>query len=153
MLIAILFGGVFVVCGLFAIGVWRRLEQRKQRVAIWPKARGRITNIAVRSRADRFQDSNGAYVWREFPFRIVKYTYDVGGDEHTGVHEDRLDNASTGRPLTEYQEGQVVDIIYDPAKPSVGYLEMPIFRGGVIIGVMGVVFVMIGVVAAAFVRF
>lgn len=85
--------------------------------------------------------------------RIVKYTYDVGGDEHTGALEDRLDNAKTGRPLTEYQEGQVVDIVYNPAKPSEGFLEIPVFRGAVIVAVMGVVFVIIGLVAAVFVRF
>ncbi len=152
-MIGIVFGGVFVLTGLFAfVLAWKRTQINRD-IRTWPKARGRIMHITQETRERAFRDQRGYYYLANVPIRVVKYTYNVDGHAYSGELYERVKEGSKNRDVdSAYTAGQEIELPYHPEKPEVAYLEGPRTKGAVIAGWMGVVFIVIGIVAGALVR-
>ncbi len=150
-MIGLIFGIAFGLCGLFAILLSQKLRARDREMDNWPRGSGRIASIEVEMRAHTFQDNRGFWYTANVPVRRVKYTYDVDGRALHGDHFEGTIQGTRNTPLeTKYTVGQAVEVYYDPKSPQTSYLEPP-FRGkgARVIGVLGAVFLAIGILVPA----
>jgi hypothetical protein len=91
----------------------------------WPRTRGRVlvTDIDV-GVSTRYQDNSA----------LVAYEYEVHGVKY---RSKRIDYAGRGagrsalKFFRQYSEGQVVDVLYDPAEPSRAILLPGITSGNI----------------------
>lgn len=150
-MIGLIFGIAFGLCGLFAILLSQKLRARDREMENWPRASGRIASIDLETRNRRFEDARGMYYDADVPVRVIKYTYEVGGRQLTGVRYEGTIQGSRNTPIeTKYSVGQEVQVSYDPQKPEIGYIEPPFrSKGAAVIGVLGAVFLAIGILVPA----
>jgi hypothetical protein len=150
---ALIFGSVFVLCGVTAISIARVAFKKDRAIASWPRAPGTITSSRIETRKGKVRDQQG--YWRDHTvFKpIVEFTYTVDGFKHRGDQIARVVYAGTKKPdLGKYAPGTEVMVYYDPKDPKTAYLELGRSGAAVVLTVMGGVFVAIGVVVAVLVN-
>lgn len=146
----ILFGGAFLFIGLGLI-VAAILQYRKAKKVgqIWLTCPGTVqgTNLETHSS----YNSNSGPPTNYYP--QVFYQYTVNGQMYTGTRigfgRVFYDYNTAIRKLKPYPQGAAVIVHYDPADPSQAVLETKAM-GGWIFLLIGVVFMVIGILALIF---
>jgi hypothetical protein len=150
----IIFGVVFGLCGLIVIVLGRSSDAKGRDEASWPTASGRIESVDVRTVTERYQDDKGIYHDGQYPERVVRYRYAVGGRDLAGEQYERVDGkTSTGKALIPYAAGQAVTIHYKASNPEESFLELPDrSTGALVFTIMGGVFLLIGLLVPVLLR-
>jgi len=141
---ALLCGGFFFLVILVIGGglVFFSLRSRKKAELSqnWPNAQGTITVSTVRESSSTDDDG---YVSTYYHPK-VEYEYEVGGQAYTGKHVSFGGSTGYGNPaqakakLERYPVGALVQVYYNPEKPSEAVLERQAggFKLGMTIGII-----------------
>jgi hypothetical protein len=118
----VIFGSAFLVLTIY--GIWR--SWRTSVIAKWPRTKGTITFFDVQAVKASFEGAPYTrYVSR------LKYSYAVGQAAYVSTRFS-LHNLLVGNSSSELKDllggasqGDVVDVFYDPYKPSRSLLVLP----------------------------
>lgn len=146
---ALIFGSVFVLCGLSAIFMARTAFRADREIASWPRAPGTILSSRVVQSTRQVRDKSG--YWRDHAVWTpeVRYKYKVAGFEHEGDQIARKVYSGHKKPdMSRFAPGREVSVYYKPDDPKTSYLELHTAGPATILMVMGVAFIAIGVVTA-----
>lgn len=143
----LIFGITFAVCGLVAIMVGRSMSAQDRAIAGWPRAPGTITVSQIDDVQTHTRDYRGHMSRITVKAPIIKFSYTADGRELEGNQVSRYANAFGKDPLSRYPLGQAVQVYYDPRQPTTAYLEAPRSPAAKLFGVIGWVFVLLGIVA------
>lgn len=142
---ALIFGGVFSLCGLTGLLLAWRTFAKDRAIRRWPRTVGRVTASRVESWTSRSKDQQGFPVEQTMYEPKVSFTYEADGRTHEGTQLARASVASSTPPdLSPYPVGGVVMVYVNPEDPTIAYLEVHRSVGAMIIGGMGALFLAIG---------
>ncbi len=142
----ILFGSIFGLVGLFGMWLAARAWKKDSAIARWPRAPGRIEVAIVTSWQSQSRDDAGHTYETTMYQPQVRYTYTVEDRTLKGDRFARVVVSSSSKPnLTRYSAGSEVQVYYDPADPSIAYLEVHRSIGAIILFCFGGLFLGIGV--------
>lgn len=142
---ALIFGGIFSLCGLVPVLLAWRTFAKDRAIRRWPRAVGRVTASRVESWTSRSKDQQGFPVEQTMYQPVVCYTYEFDGQTLEGTRVARATVASSTPPdLSPYPLGGVVMVYVNPQDPTTAYLEVHRSVGAMVLGGMGVLFLAIG---------
>lgn len=137
---------VLFLTGVAMIWFGHRTRARAKASAGWPKVTGTVTAARVEHR--RRSKGGSRFV------PTLQYTYDVGGQRHTGTRlafadTERVTEAAAQQVIAPYPVGGAVAVFYDPADPSVSTLSASM-EGTMILVLMGWFFAIISLLIGLF---
>jgi len=118
-LIATFFAAVFVTLGLYILLWWRRTKSTSASALSWPTTKGVITQSHIRYPADPGDTA----------LLVLSFEYLVGATHYSSNRLDlfRMEERTTQDEMEaitrRYPKGQLVQVHFDPAKPTTGVLE------------------------------
>lgn len=124
-------------CGFFVLSIWvsskgLSLYAEAKESATWPT----VSAIIEESEIVSFRGKGGMKYSPE-----IKYTYLVGKRSYSGQKIRLVHQLPTSREfaygiIAKYQQGDTVEISYNPKKPSISILEAGVFKG-TFLGIVG----------------
>ncbi|MCC6146131.1 MAG: DUF3592 domain-containing protein [Anaerolineaceae bacterium] len=141
---ALLCGGFFFLIILAAGGGLVFFNLRSHRKAElsrdWPGVQGKVTVSTVRETSSTDDDGYASTYYHP----KVEFEYEVGGQTHTGKHVSFGGSTGYGHPaqakakLEHYPVGALVQVYYNPERPSEAVLERQAggFKLGMAIGIV-----------------
>lgn len=146
--LAIVFGVVFFGIGLALLLVGISSRKKAKAAEAWPTAPGIIQNSGLQE--NRHYDSEDHHTEINYEPQ-VQYQYSVMGQTYNGDHlafgKASYDFRTASKKIAPYPQGAAVTVHYDPANPTNAVLETKA-AGGVVLLIIGVLFMAIGFVVA-----
>lgn len=90
----------------------------------WPTATGTVQDARIQSHQSRDEEGDVTTTYEA----LIRYQYNVAGQEHQGMRRTFSDVRTSSRSRTEkilerYPAGSSVTVYYDPGDPSASVLE------------------------------
>lgn len=153
----------FFLIGLIPIGfgvllIVNGVRDRRKGAASreWPRTTGRIVSSSVRTQKVPNPGKGSPYINKFHP--AIHYTYSVGNQPYQGsnyaIGYETQTLPQTNKIVERYPEGAEVQVHYNPQNPSEAVLDTGVSSGrnnlimGIILVIFGLIFPVIGVIAA-----
>ena len=150
MLLKFIFSAVFLIAGLACVIANLVQRKRAKEAETWPTVPGVVTSSGLQEERSYDSDSGTSINYKP----VVQYTYTIMGQTFTG---DQLsfgnvnyDHRTATKKITPYPQGAQVMVHYDPDNPLNAVLETKA-AGSVVFMIVGIVFMLIGILAVAFI--
>lgn len=114
LIFAAMFSAVFIVAG---VSKYREVNRARN----WVATTGTVTESKVRSKRQRSSDGDS---FESMP--LVVYEYYVDGEKYRGNKinfAEKITGEEVAATLNKYPEGKIVQVYYNPARPSEAVLE------------------------------
>jgi hypothetical protein len=151
-LIVIIVGLVFLVAGIYMTVTGVSVIQKVGASEDWPTVTGRVTDSSVE--VQRNETGTGRKKKRSTYYAPdVSYTYSVEGVPYSSNQiiygATRYDDKSTAQAIAgQYPKGSDVTVYYDPESPDSAVLEPGIKSSSYTMLIMGIVFIVTGVITS-----
>lgn len=150
MLLKFIFSAVFLIAGLACVIANLVQRKRAKEAETWPTVPGVVTSSGLQEERSYDHDSGTSINYKP----VVQYTYTIMGQTFTG---DQLsfgtvsyDHRTAEKKIAPYPQGAQVMVHYDPDNPLNAVLETKA-AGSVVFMIVGIVFMLIGVLAVVFI--
>lgn len=142
----LLFGGIFVACGVIFSGMGLYFMWEGWQSESWPTATGRIISHEIDIDTDDEGDTD--YTPR------IRYSYTVDDQRYTGTRIAILGRSYNSQreaqaKLDEYPIESQPTVYYKPSAPEQSVLEPGLTFGNYIFPFIGLIFVLVGIFMAA----
>ena len=145
----LIFSTAFIVVGLIFILVSLIQRKNAKKAEEWPTIPGVVLSTGLQEQHSYDSDSGSSTTYKP----VVQYQYSIMGQKYNG---DRVtfgsvsyDYNTAAKKIAAYPQGASVIVHYDPNDPSKAVLEAKSASGWIFL-VLGVIFVVTGILAAIF---
>ena len=146
--LTIVFGVVFFGIGLALLLVGVNGRKKAKAAEAWPTVPGVIQSSGLQE--NRHYDAEDHHTEINYEPQ-VQYQYSLMGQTYTGTHlafgKASYDYRTASKKIAPYPQGAAVTVHYDPADPANAVLETKA-AGGVVLLIIGILFMVIGFVVA-----
>jgi len=146
-------GAPFALVGAVLLWIALRAFGRDRAIKSWPRADGVILSSEITASTQQYTDRYGYWRTWEACTPKVRYRYTANANtieskEFEGSRITRVsvtsDRGRTQLLINRYPVGQAVQVYYDPKDPASSVLQLQTSIAGVIIGGMGMLFLLLG---------
>jgi hypothetical protein len=141
---SIVIGVIFVIIGLVLLLMGIAQVKKAKAAATWPVIPGVVLSSGLQEKRHRNAKTHRVSVTYE---PQIQYQYALMGQNYTGsaisFGSTSYDYNTASRKLALYPQGAPVQVHYDPIDPSKAVLE-PKASDGVVLVVLGIVFMLVG---------